>query len=264
VSDAAFNPAPAAQALAALWRSGAQCRELPPELRPATVAQGYDVQDQLVIALGDHVVGWKLGVGSTAQKRASGIGRSIAGHILASRLFGARDSVTVPDSAPVTIEFEIDYVLARDVLPTEPAFDVLDAVSEVRVAFELVRSRFVDRRAVGWPSFAADNAAFHALVLGPTIDHDDLRELVSTLSIERDGVEVVRALIGDDITDPQAALADLVATARERGMALPKGSIVSTGTQSRPFDIAGSSGASIRARFLGNELSFRIAVANAH
>jgi 2-keto-4-pentenoate hydratase len=261
--DTAFDPAPAARALAALWRSGAQCRELAPEMRPTTLAQGYAIQDQLVTALGERAVGWKLGVGSTAQKRASGIGRSIAGRILASRLFGAGDSVTMPDSAPVTVEFEIDYVLGRDVLPNEPAFDVLDAVSEVRVAFELVRSRFGDRRAVGWPSFAADNAAFHALVLGPTIDHDDVRELVSTLSVERDGVEVARALTGDDMTDPQAALADLVATSRERGMTLPKGSIVSTGTQSRPFDVGGTSGASIRARFFESEVSVRIAVANA-
>jgi 2-keto-4-pentenoate hydratase len=261
--EANFDPAPAAQALAELWRSGAQCRELPPEMQPTTLAQGYDIQDQLVAALDDRVVGWKLGVGSTAQKRGSGIGRSIAGRILASRLFGPGDIVTMPDSAPVTVEFEIGYVLGQDVLPDEPKFDLLDAVSEVRVAFELVRSRFVDRRAVGWPSFAADNSAFHALVLGPTLDPDDVHELISTLSVERDGVEVAQALMGDDMTDPRTALADLCETACERGMILPKGSIVSTGTQSRPFDVGGATGASICARFLGSELSFRIAVANA-
>ncbi|MBV8526148.1 MAG: hypothetical protein JOY71_29240 [Acetobacteraceae bacterium] len=33
---------------------------------------------------------------------------------------------------------------------------MLDAIGEVRVAFELVLSRFVDRRAIGWLSFAAE------------------------------------------------------------------------------------------------------------
>ncbi|MBV8092677.1 MAG: hypothetical protein JO110_05510 [Acetobacteraceae bacterium] len=41
-------------------------------------------------------------------------------------------------------------------VPSGPEFPVLDAIGEVRVAFELVLSRFVDRRAIGWLSFAAE------------------------------------------------------------------------------------------------------------
>jgi 2-keto-4-pentenoate hydratase len=255
--DAAFNPAPAAHVLAELWHSGAQCQELRPDIRPHTLPQGYDVRDRMVAALHDRVVGWKLGVGSAAQKRQSGVGRSIAGRILGSRLYGAGDIVSIPDAAPVTVEFEIAYVLGRDVRPHEPVPDGLDAVAEVRVAFELVRSRFVDRRAVGWPSFAADNAAFHALVLGEPIANADIGEVARTLSVLLDGSEVARSLSGDDATDPPTALADLIATARERGMTLPRGSIVSTGTVSRPFNVSAQQ-ASIGARFLGTELAFRI------
>ena len=56
----------------------------------------------------------------------------------------------------------------------------------------------------------------------------------------------------EDVTDPEAAFADLVAIARERGMILPGGSIISTGTVSRPFDVAAGT-AEITARFLGHE-----------
>ena len=74
-----------------------------------------------------------------------------------------------------------------------------------------------------------------------------------------DGKQMARGLSGEDATDPASALADLVATARERGMTLPKGSVISTGTISKPFDIAAPT-AEIGARFLGTELGFRTRV----
>ena len=250
-----FDPAPAAAILADAWRSGTLLKELPVANRPRTLAQGYDVQDRLIAALGESVVGWKLGVGSPRQKQQSGVGRSIAGRILGSRVYRAGDTVPLPSAAPVTIEFEIAYVLSRDVLPDEPAFPVLNAVGEVRAAFELVLSRFMDRRAVGWPSFAADNGAFQALVFGEVIDRARINELGDSLVVFADDKEAARSLSGEDATDPEVAFADLVATARERGMVLPKGSIVSTGTVSNPFNIAAP--AAISARFLGMELGFR-------
>jgi 2-keto-4-pentenoate hydratase len=251
-----FDPAPAAAMLAEAWRSGTLMQELPPAIRPRSLGQGYDIQDRLIAGLGDQVVGWKLGVGSAAQKRQSGIGRSIAGRLLGSHVYRPGDTIALANAAPVTIEFEIAYILRRDVLPDEAAFPLLQAVGDVHVAFELVRSRFVDRRAVGWPSFAADDAGFQALVLGPPIDPARLGELRHSLVVTLDGKEAATSLSGEDATDPEAALADLVATARERGMVLPNGSIVSTGTVSKPFDIA-SPAAAISARFLGTELGFR-------
>lgn len=255
----AFDPAPAAAVLADAWRSGALLEELPEAVRPRTMAEGYDVQDRLIAGLGQPVAGWKLGVGSARQKRQLSVGRSIAGRVLASRLYRPGDTVPLPNAAPATVEFEIAYVLGRDVLPDEPASPVLEAVGEVRAAFEVVLSRFTDRRAVGWPSFAADNAAFQTLVLGAPLDPARLGELAAGLVVTLDGEEAARALTGEDATDPEAALADLVATARERGMVLPKGSVISTGTVSKPFDVAAPS-AEVRARFLGVELGFRTRV----
>lgn len=255
----AFDPHPAAAMLAEAWRSGTLLAELPYAVRPATMAEGYDIQDRLIAELGRPVVGWKLGLGSAVQKRQSGVGRSIAGRVLGSHLHRPGDEVPLPNSAPVTVEFEIAYILGRDIRPDDAEFSVTDAVAEVRAAFELVLSRFVDRRAVGWPSFAADNAAFQALILGEAIEPARLDELVRTLVVTIDGKEMARGLSGEDATEPAGALADLVATARERGMTLPKGSVVSTGTLSKPFDIAAPT-AEIGARLLGTELGFRTRV----
>jgi len=248
----------AAACLTDLWRSGRQATALPPELRPVTIADGYDIQDRFVAGLDLPIAGWKLGMGSPRQRAQTGAGGSIAGRIFAAKCHRPGETIALPDLAPVTIEFEIAYVLGRDILPDAPPIDPMTAVGETRVTFELVRSRFVDRRAVGWPSFAADNAGFEALVVGPVVDGGNLAALAASAVLMIDGTERARALTGEDATDPRQAYADFVATARRRKMMLPKGSIISTGTVTRPVDIEGA--ARIEARYLGLSVGFSTAV----
>jgi 2-keto-4-pentenoate hydratase len=251
-----FDPQPAADMLLAAYRDGRQFVELPEALRPRTMSEGYDVQDRLVAALGAKPAGWKLAIGSHRGKRSSGVGRSIAGRVLRDRLHGEGAELRMPHAGAVTIEFEIAYVIARDIPPDAPVVPAAEVVGETRAAFELVLSRFVDRRAVGWPSFAADNSAFQALVLGPAFATGDRAAIARSLAVEVDGAERVRAVTGEDETDPLAALTDLMAVARERGLTIPAGSIVSTGTLSVPFDLAGPG--RITARFLDQSLGFTL------
>jgi len=254
-----FNPSLAADILADAWRAGALLKELPEAVRPETMAQGYAVQDALVAQIGPKTVGWKLGLGSHVQKRTLGVGRAVAGRILQPALHADGDTITLPNAAPATVEFEIAYVLGRDIVPTEPAFAPLEAIAETRVSYELVLSRFSDRRAVGWPSFAADNAGCQAIILGDPITSADIPGIVETLVVRQNGTEKARALTGDDATDPQASLADLIAIARDCNMILPKGSVISTGTVSKPFDITGRS--EISASFLGRSFGFHTKIA---
>ena len=65
--------------------------------------------------------------------------------------------------------------------------------------------------------------------------------------------------IGDDATDPAAALTGFAGLAQERGMTLPQGAIISTGTATAPFPLAAP--AMITARYLGRELNCRIVIA---
>jgi 2-keto-4-pentenoate hydratase len=244
----------AALYLADLWRSGRQVDALPPDLRPASVADGYDIQDRFIAALGEKVVGWKLGVGSRKGKIDSGVGRAIAGRVLASRCVPSGSTVQLPDAAPVTVEFEIAYVLGRDIVPDGSTRDSWDAVSEIRTTVELVRARFVDRRSVGWPSFAADNAGFEALIVGGPIASAQFAEVAASAVVRVNGQERARALTGDDVTEVETAFTDFVALARERGMVLPKGSIISTGTVTKPFTIEGA--AEVSAGYLDTEIRF--------
>ena len=253
-----FNPALAAQILADAWHAGEQLTELPLDKRPTSVEQGYDIQEHLLTLLNQPLAGWKLGVGSPNLQKQSGVGRSIAGRVLGSRVYRDGDTVPLPNAAPVTIEFEIAYILGRDITPIEDA-TLAGAIADTLVTFELVLARFVDRRAVGWPSFTADNAGFHALVVGPTIGAQEVANLRNRLVVSLDGKEVARSVQGDDMTDPLQALRDLIAIARERRFTLPKGSIISTGTVSKPFTIKAPE-AEVSASFLDRQLTFRTKV----
>ena len=250
-----FDPEFAARLLAQVWHGSQQVAELPQAIRPANIDQGYDVQDRLIELLGIPVVGWKLGVGSAKLKQQFGIGRSIAGRVLKNRRHDPGATVRLSFAPPVTVEFEIAFVLAEDI-DHQFIGDAKSAIAETRVTFELVMARFVDRRSVGWPSFAADNSGFEALIVGKRIDERQIPELLSSLVVSVDGQERARAAAGDDATDPHGALADLISIARERKMILPKGSIVSTGSASMPFVVSSPKG-EVSASYLGEKLGFK-------
>ncbi|MEJ7669624.1 MAG: fumarylacetoacetate hydrolase family protein [Casimicrobiaceae bacterium] len=235
-----FDAGPAGRLLAAAWKSGMQIAELPAEVRPRTLKQGYDVQDAFITAVGDPVIGWKLGMGSPNGMRLTGLGRPLAGRVLKSACFQSGDVVKISNAAPIVIEFEVAFVLERDVAPGTAPHAPLESVSTTRVTFELLQSRFVDRRAVGWPSFAADNGVFRALVVGPVIAQESMHTLGTDVVVQVNGRDTARGLAGDDRTDAVASLGALFAHAAERGMTLHKGDIISTGAVSQPFELAGS------------------------
>lgn len=222
-------------------------------MRPRTLAEGYDIQDALVAEMGG-VAGWKLGVGSAAGMRAGGLDRPLAGRVLQGYMCRKGDTVRLPNAAPATVEFEVAFVLGQDIAPTDRLADPLKAVAEMRVTFELVMSRFVNRRAVGWPSFVADSVGFGTLVVGDTIS--DIEGVASGVVIDVDGQEVARGLTGDDATYPVTAFDYLIQHARERGATLKRGEIATLGAVGKPFDLARSG--RVTARYPGGVLGFTL------
>lgn len=252
----AFDPHAGAATLDAAWRSGAQLGALPQAQRPSTMADGYALQDALIAAQREAPHGWKLGVGSPAAMRASGLGRPLVGRLLSSRCHPNGSTITLPDDAPVTLEFEIAFVLGRDIEPAEQLASPLAAIGAVRTTFEFVRSRFVDRVVVGWPSFAGDNVGFEALVIGEEVAFDRIEAITRGVVVTLDGTETAQGLDGDALTDPLASIAALLVHARERGVTLKRGELVTTGAAAKPFDFRGD--AELVARFPGGQTSARV------
>ncbi len=259
MQDDAFAPAATAALLLTTWRAATLLDSLPVALRPHTLQQGYAAQDCLFKAAGGSRAGWKLGVGSPAAMRAAQLSRPLIGQLEAARCHTSGARLHLPMNGPLTIECEIAFVLARDIEPLPGRGVQPDDIRHTCLTFEVVRSRFIDRKSVGWPSFTADNVGFEALIIGPPactgLDLQVLRELAQTTVVHLNGEPRARTLHGDAATDPLNSLAALYAHAAEQGETLRAGDIVSTGALCEPFDISGS-GHELTVRYLGRELCF--------
>lgn len=259
MQDADFNPTATATILAQAWRSGDLLAALPAANQPLTLEQGYDVQDQLFQLAAGSRAGWKIGVGSPAAMRGAGLSRPLVGQLERARLHSSGVQLSLPAYTPVTIECEIAFVLDRDLPPVRGrAIDAAD-IRSTCVTFEVVRSRFVDRKTVGWPSFTADNVGFEALVVGQTLcqglDPEVMRQLAENVVVYLNGEPRAKGLFDDTATDPLNSLAALYAHAAERGETLMAGDIITTGAMCEPFDISGT-GHKLIARYFDNELTF--------
>jgi 2-keto-4-pentenoate hydratase len=237
-----FDPARAAALLADAMTSGTFITEIPEAQRPRTIAEGYDVQDHLAVeltnadALRDTTAGWKLGLGSVNAMNGAGIDRPLMGRVFQGRLHDNDVVVAAPDGATVLIEIELAVTLSRDIAPSDQVTNPLDAVASANLVSEIVLSRFVDRTIVGLPSVAADSVGFHALVIGPEIDLGQAVDISASLAVTVDGEHACGGLTGDDAVDPASMMAYLMAHARERGITLRKGEIITTGAMNKPFD----------------------------
>lgn len=235
-----FDPAPAARVIIESMRSGKRIEALPEVARPRTIPEGYDIQDRVAAegsaGRGERPAGWKLGVGSANAMKAAGIDRPLIGRMFDGRFHAEGAAVPAPGGALALIEIEIAFTLARDVAPTETVADPLSVVEKANLVSEIVLSRYVDRTKVGLPSFAADSVGFHALVVGKTVTVAQVPGIARSLTVLCDGKEATTRLAGDDAIEPVAMLAALMRHARDRGITLRKGDVVTTGTLSKPFD----------------------------
>ena len=254
-----FDPAPAAKLLIGSMNSVERLREIPEAARPGSISEGYDVQDHIATSgsgLNDKTAGWKLGLGSPNAMKGAKLDRPLIGRVFKNRLHANPAAVSGPDGASAMIEIELAFTLARDIGPAEPAPQPLDIIARANLVSEVVLSRFIDRTVVGLPSFTADNVGFHALIIGPEVDPSRISEIAKSVSVTRDGEHVAGSLSGDDAIDPLAMVPHLLAHARDRGITLTKGEIITTGTLSKPFDVIIPS--TIEARTSDGTVSYKL------
>jgi 2-keto-4-pentenoate hydratase len=225
-----------------LWSEGRRTRELPPELRPQTRAEGYAVQALVERKSRKPLYGWKIAATSAAGQVHINVDGPLAGRLLAEKAFSSGAGLPFGANHMRVAEAEFAFRIARDMRPgVEPyrTDEVAAAIGALHPAIEIPDSRYDDFTKVGAAQLIADNGCAHLFVLGPAAD-EGWRELDLVAHPVRavNGAVTHEGNGGRVLGDPLVALTWLVNELSGLGITLRAGEVVTTGTCVTPLPIA--------------------------
>lgn len=221
----AFAARDAAARVIAAHTSRQPIDRLPVACRPASVAEAYAIQDEVIRALGP-VGGWKVGVSDPdAEPSCAPVCRDVilpsGADLDAARYHG------------LALEIEFAFRLRRDLPPQETAYrydEVADAVDFLPL-IEVLGSRYRDRTALSAVEQLADANANGAFITGaPVGDWRSLDFRRATVTLAIDGAIVQSACGTHPAGDPVRLLVWQANHAAARCGGLKRGDIVTTGS----------------------------------
>ena len=181
---------------------------------PATVEEGYQVQEALHALRAKSGVGQRAGykIGCTTQVMQDylGIDHPCAGGIMDRDIHNGRACFNHADCVRPGVECEIVVRLDSDI-PTGTGYTpdkVAIHVGSVMIGIEIVDDRYTDFRAIGLPTLIADDFFNGGCVLGPPLESWralDLPALEGGFSINNEAGTLGRG--ADIMGHPLAALA---------------------------------------------------------
>ncbi|WP_346035306.1 2-keto-4-pentenoate hydratase [Brevibacterium picturae] len=236
---------------------GAAIDAMPAEAVPATRAEAYAIQTRYAELEGQPTRGWKIAATSEAGQRHINVEGPLGGRVLADRIQGDGEAVSLSGNSMCLAEPEFVFVLGAALPPRTNIYtldEVMEAVAALHFGIELPSSRFTDVTTAGALQMIADNACGHRFVLGPEAMDSwtsaDLSEV--SMTAEVDGPSGSRAFEGvgrNVLGDPAAALTWLVNELSAVDIGLAAGDFITTGTCSEPIPV--EPGDSLSARFDG-------------
>jgi 2-keto-4-pentenoate hydratase len=205
--------------------------------------------------IGGQVVGWKVGATVRAVQIFEGHDAPLPGRIFADRLFESPARISASLFKGVKVECEFAFRLTRD-LPkgTAPVSrDELAGGLTFHPAFELAGSRYAPgtgNRAATTFDGIADNGSGGAAVLGPAVaDWQTLSFDTMEIDARIDDSPPIQIYTGAYRRDPVAIVAETFSDLRARGVDLPAGTCVLTGSLSLPTPVR--KGQTVTAKFAG-------------
>ena len=216
------------------WRDGAQIDALPADCRPATVEDGYAVQDGLAASAGLAVAGYKIGATNARVQARFGLDAPFSGRIFAD--FVGESPLHVPAGRVNfhTVEPEFDFVMGTTLAPRAAPWtrdELRRAVASVHPAIEIPDSRYTDWLSMTAPDLIADNAIAGLLCLGPAAEGGLARDLAAQpVALRRNGEAAGEGAGRHVLGDPWNVLVWLANHLSARGTTLEAGQIVTTGS----------------------------------
>ena len=194
---------------------------------------GYAIQQHLVARLladGESIVGYKLGLTSLPMQKLLGVDSPDFGPVFASGVF--RDGAELPVDRFIAprMEAEIGVILAEDLTgPHCTPAQALRATGGLVAALEIVDSRIVDWR-IKLADTVADLASNGAIALSSlVVPVDGFDPRLLGMVFTKNGDVVATGAGAAALGDPLAAVAWLANTLAPMGVSLPAGSVIMTG-----------------------------------
>lgn len=214
---------------------------LPPDCRPASLDEGYAIQDAMTARAAQAVAGWKIAATSEAGQRHIDVTEPLAGRLFAGFLLpdGARRAAGPMHMRVVEAEFAFRF--GRDLPSRASAYgmeEVMAAAADLHLAIELPDARFERFAEIGPSSIAADDAFASWFILGPRIAAwRDLDLKAQPVRAMRNGKPAGEGSGANALGDPRRALTWLVNERAKRGDGVKSGQVVITGTCVKPVEI---------------------------
>lgn len=233
------------------WQKGTTLSELPSDLRPATIAQGYEIQSHIERLTNSPLWGWKIAATSLHGQKHINVDRPLAGRILVERVTPYGEKVSLGSNRMGVAELEFAFRVGKDIEPRLHGIwethEVMNAVDGLFLGSEMPDSRYEDFVAVGAAQLIADNACADRYVLGPEIKGDwrsiDLAAHQVKGWLEGQEDKVFEGKGANVLGDPRIAMTWIANELGRYGVTLKKGEFVTTGTcivplAVKPGDIA--------------------------
>ena len=217
--------------------------EYPGEL-PASLAEGYQVQDYSIARWPDRIAGWKIGLVPPSFRDAVGAER-LVGPIFSSLVHahtgGQVHDMPVFADGFAAVEAEFIYELAMDV-PDDVQVDAALArqvAGRLHIGVEIASSPFPGINVLGPICVVTDFGNNYGLIVGPEITGwADRKWEDLPARVEIDGVEVGATTAAALPGGPIGALEFILRLMRQRGIALKAGTLISTGAVTGVHDAA--------------------------
>lgn len=221
----------AACALASARRSGKRIEALPPGAVPATLEEGYQVQDLVVAFFGERVAAWKVGATHAKVQALLGVPCPIAARLFAPNVLSGNQDLA--DTFLVRgLEAEYAFLMSEDLPPRERPYsreEIAAAVASVHPAIEVVDTRFTAPQQ--GPLAVADNVNDALWIHGEGIRDWRALDMISTpVTMEVNGEVVVRGSGAEVLGDPMVSLQWLVNEHAGKREGVRAGQFITTGS----------------------------------
>jgi 2-keto-4-pentenoate hydratase len=242
-----------AQDLAQAWTKGGTIPLPAAGQGPATRAEAYAIQDRMAELIGTSVVGWKVGATVRAVQMFEGHDGPLPGRIFADRCYDTNASFDARLFKGAKVECEFAFRLTQRLPAGRGQITAADLVQIVTFhpAIELAATRYAPgtgNRAANTFDGIADNGGGGAAVLGAAVTNwKHLSFETMPIDARIDDSPPIQVYTGPYRRSPLDITAETFTDLRARGIDLPEGTCVLTGSSSLPTPIR--AGQTLVARF---------------